>query len=118
MNINSVSFGRIVVDGEEYKDVILLQDRAVIRDLNRLHREYGTGHLIANFELEMMLREKPDVIIIGDGMYGALKVGEEAKKMVEEAGVELIIERTPKAAERYNEMSKSKRVCALLHSTC
>ena len=118
VHIDSTSFGKIVVDGKTYGDVLVIGERVLERELGRLHREYGTGHKIAEFELEMLLSEKPEVIIVGDGQVSALVVDEEIRRRVEGEGIELIVLPTPKAILEYNEVCGVKKVCALLHSTC
>jgi len=61
--------------------------------------------------------DKPEVLIIGTGMYGAMEVPEETREYIRSKGVEIIVEKTKKACELFNEL-KDKKVVAALHLTC
>ncbi|MCD6263234.1 Mth938-like domain-containing protein [Candidatus Bathyarchaeota archaeon] len=112
--IDSYRFGRIVVDGVEYtKDLIIFPDR-VKSDWWRRR-----GHELAVEDLEEVLEEKPEVLVVGTGAYGLMRVLEETRRRLKEEGIELIAQRTGKAYKTYNELLKSgRRVAAALHLTC
>ncbi len=117
--IEKVSFGKIVIDGKEYGDVIIIANKVFERDRSIAKKEFGTSHRIASEEIEMLKSEDPDVIIIGTGIYGELKVTEEDIAKLEETGVKVIVKYTKEAAEEINKFLKAgKKVNALLHSTC
>jgi len=62
---------------------------------------------------------KPEVLIIGNGVEGALEIGKKARKEIEDAGVKLIVLRTPEACREYNRLyHQGKRVILLAHGTC
>jgi hypothetical protein len=63
------------------------------------------------------LEGNPAVVIIGNGQSGVLRVDSETKKAIE-AKARLLVLRTPEAIEKFNELSKEKRVNALVHTTC
>ncbi len=111
--IDSYSFGRISIDGREYKsDVIVFQD----------HVEEGwwrkEGHRLHIEDLKHVLRGRPDVLVIGTGAHGMMEVLPETKRFFESRGIKVIIERTAAACKVYNELSGSKKVIAALHLTC
>jgi len=111
--INSYDFGRIVVDGKAYtSDVIIFPDK--IKD-NWWRKE---GHALYIEDIESVIVEKPEVLIVGTGNYGLLKVLPETKEYIESKGIELIVEPTDKACKMYNEISKDKKAVATLHLTC
>jgi hypothetical protein len=114
--IDSYSFGRIVVDGKRYTtDVIIFPDR--VRD-NWWRKE---GHRLHIEDIEALVREKPDVIVVGTGDFGLMKVLSETKGFIESKKIELIIVRTKKACKVYNQLNsknKNKKVVAALHLTC
>ncbi len=56
--------------------------------------------------------------MVGTGYSGLLRVLPETKDYLKSKGIELIAERTSKACETYNRLSKSRRVVAALHLTC
>lgn len=110
MNIDSTDFGSIVIDGKKHNDVLIIGNQVFDRNTH-------DSHIISNAESEKLLKNAPEIVIIGTGIYGALKVEEKIREKLCR-GNELIITRTGNAAEKYNELSKNKRVNALLHSTC
>jgi len=111
--INSYSFGRIVIDGKQYDaDVIIFPNR--VED-NWWRKE---GHQLSIEDLKQVLKEKPEVLVVGTGYVGLMKILPETQERLKSEGIQLIAEKTRKACEVYNQLSKSKRVIAALHLTC
>ncbi len=111
--IDSYSFGRIVVDGRRYtSDIIIFPDR--VRD-NWWRKE---GHSLHVDDLKEIIREKPEVLVVGTGSSGLVRVTEETRKRVEAEGIELVVEPTERACKTLNQLSRSRRVVAALHLTC
>jgi len=72
------------------------------------------AHFVGLAEIEGLLKEGPDILIIGTGYNNMVRVGKEMTAM---ANVEVLP--TPQAVRRYNELRvKGKRVAAIIHSTC
>ncbi|MGB8657024.1 MAG: MTH938/NDUFAF3 family protein, partial [Candidatus Zixiibacteriota bacterium] len=61
---------------------------------------------------------KPDVVIVGTGNPGLMKVLPETGKLIKSKGARLIVQQTKEACKTYNQLSSSQRVIALLHLTC
>ncbi len=113
MKIDSYSFGRIVIDGKTYtSDVIIYPGRV---DASWWRKE---GHLLQLADLVEALQAKPDVLIIGTGYSGVMRVPKETVDGIVRRGVEVTAERTSKAVEEYNELRGKKTVIAALHITC
>jgi hypothetical protein len=116
MHIDSFSFGRIVVDGTEYRrDLILLPDRVE----HPWWREAG-GHVFAPRDLGPLL-EVPDlaVAVLGIGAHGCVQVPPETHRAFAGREIELVVRRTPEAVARFNELQAAGRsVAAGLHLTC
>lgn len=113
MNIEDYSFGKMVYGGTTYtSDLIILPDR-VIESWWRME-----GHRLQIPDLEEILNEKPDVLIIGTGYMGVMKVPVEIITELEEQGIEVHAERSTKAVKRFNARDKSKKVAAAFHLTC
>ena len=112
--IDFYEFGHVVVDGIEYKrDIIILPDR-VDSDWWRLE-----GHEFAERDLKKVLPSKPEVLVVGMGMEGRMKVLENAKRRLKEEGIELVAQKTDEAVKSYNELLKAGRhVVAALHLSC
>ncbi len=113
MKIESYKFGEIVIEGKKYNsDLIIFPDRI----FDSWWRK--KGHLLSKEDIEEILSEKPDLLIIGTGFYGLMKVPEELKELIKKQGIELIVEKTKKAVAFYNETSSAKKTVAAFHLTC
>lgn len=79
-----------------------------------------SGHKLKPEMVERALKLKPEVLIIGNGWNGALKVGKKVGKAAAEAGVkELMVLITPEACKSYNRLySAGRQVVLLAHGTC
>ena len=111
--IDSYEFGRIVIDGEAVtSDVIIYPGRF---DAGWWRKE---GHKLQVEDIQSILEAKPDVLVVGTGAYGQMRVTPEAATAIEEAGIRLIAEPTGEACKRYNELADSASVVAALHLTC
>lgn len=119
IKIDFVEWGKIRIDGEEYKQVLIVEDSVIERDSEKLHQLFGTTHQIGDWEVEELLKEKPEVIVVGTGWEGILEVSEELRAKSEELEIEIKILRTPEAVEEHNKlMEQGKKVNALIHTTC
>lgn len=113
MKIDSYSFGKIVIDGKSYSsDVIILKNRVIS---NWWRRE---GHELCLEDLKDIMKEKFEVLIIGTGASGMMKVLKEVKDYLNSEGIELIEERTEESCRIYNKLSSSHNISAALHLTC
>jgi len=111
--IESYKFGQIVIDGKQYtSDVIIFSDR--VKD-SWWRKE---GHRLSIEDIQDILKEKPDVLVVGTGYSGLMKILPETKERLKSEGIQLIAENTRKACETYNRLSKSRKVIAALHLTC
>jgi len=111
--IESIRFGKIVIDGHAYKqDVLILPDR-VLPNWWRVE-----GHTLSYEDLQQALSSPPEVLVIGTGMFDRMKVPEDVRQKVEAEGVELQVHPTKEACEYYNRQCERRRVAAGLHLTC
>lgn len=113
MTIEHYSFGRIVVNGKTYtQDLIIFPDRI---NSSWWRKE---GHLLQLEDLQEVIKEKPELLIIGTGYYGVMKVPEELLSILRAKGIEVIIKKTAEAVEVYNKNCLEKKTVACLHLTC
>jgi hypothetical protein len=110
--IESFSFGQIVIDERAYQNDVIIYPDHVREEWWR-----GEGHVLNKEDVEEIVACKPDILLIGTG-YGGLKVPAETARHIESKGIQLIVEKTEKICERYNELSPSQKVIAALHLTC
>ena len=112
-HIDSYRFGHLVADGRAYsKDVIILPDKIIA---NWWRKE---GHALLPDELGEVLAARPDLLVVGQGAQGRMRISEEARQSLEQAGIDLIAEPTERACETYNAQYEKKVVAAALHLTC
>lgn len=114
MQITAYHFGRLTIDEREYdKDVLLVPPRIVFP----WWREHG--HRLAVGDLGEVFDYDPDVLLVGTGSYGAMKVLETTRREIIERNVRLEVFTTQVACERFNALSgEARRVAAALHLTC
>jgi len=103
--IESYSFGNITIDGKTYTaDLIIYPDR--IED-NWWRK---SGHLLQKEDIKDIILRNPDILIIGTGVDGYLKISDEIKRYIKSKGIELIAEKTKKASKIYNELKGKKKL--------
>jgi len=114
MMIESYSFGRIVINGRSYtSDLIVFPSH--VKD-SWWRKE---GHRLNIEDLREVIEEAPEVLVVGTGYYGLMKVPEDVKEYLANKGIKLIAKRTREACENFNSLLRSgKKVVAALHLTC
>jgi hypothetical protein len=121
--IQSYRFGQIVIDGTTHtKDVIILPDRVIG---NWWRQE---GHALYPGDLADIVDPsapagapsgiRPQVLIVGQGAYGRMRVTPETRQVLQTAGIELIAQPTEEACQTYNHLREQRTVAAALHLTC
>jgi hypothetical protein len=112
--IDSYRFGEITIDGVRYStDLIILPSR--IRE-NWWRRE---GHRLCIEDLDEILEERPEILVVGTGYSGLMRVPREVIDRLREGGIEVIVQRTLEAWKTYNRLlSEGRRVAAAFHLTC
>ena len=115
MHIDSYSFGSIRIDGVDYSDDVILMGGDV---RSPWWREAG-GHIYALTDLEELMAAAPEVVVLGTGYFGRVKVLEETLTGFADVGSEVIVEKTGRAVETFNQLADAGRdVAAALHLTC
>jgi hypothetical protein len=111
--INSYDFGRITIDNKEYRQDVIIYPQKVNSHWRRIE-----GHRLDLEDIQEILKDKPQVLIIGTGYSGLMKVSSKTKEYLEAEGVKTIVEETRKAYQSYNKLCKEAKVVAALHLTC
>jgi hypothetical protein len=113
VSIDSYSFGKIVIQGKAFhSDLIIYTDK--IED--RWWRK--EGHILHLEDLTNALAAKPEVLIIGTGYTGQMKVPDELRRDLLSKKIELYVEDTRRAVDIFNSIRTQKRTIAALHLTC
>jgi hypothetical protein len=116
--ITGVGWGTIEVDGGavRFRDAKLWPTGARGWDW----RETGTHHVpgIQPADVEELLEHDVDLVVLSKGQWNRLRVAPATLRRLEEQGVETLALLTGQAVETYNDVRTSRRVGALIHSTC
>ena len=111
MKVDSYSFGEIVIDGKRYtSDVIVFKYR--VKSWWRKE-----GHRLQVEDIKNVLEEKPDILIVGTGAYGVMKIDDEVREKLREERIKLIEENSKQACEEFNKI-KDENVVLAIHLTC
>jgi len=115
MKIENYQFGRITIDGRTYTSDVIISPDEVNASWWR-----ETGHKVSINDLGPILEADPDVLLIGTGANGIMKVLPDACSELEKRCEAVHVLPTHKAVEKYNSLSEKgdRRVVAALHLTC
>jgi hypothetical protein len=118
MPIDETKFGSITIDGETYEhDVVIRLAGNVERRRKKLSKEkYGTSHIISKAEAKFVYEDGCDVLIVGAGQEGNVRLSPEASAYFEKKGCKVTVQPTPEAIRSFNE-SHGKTI-GLMHVTC
>lgn len=112
MKIKNYSFGRMNILEELFtSDVIIFPERI----LSPWWRE--EGHYLQLRDITAILEYKPDILIIGTGYYGKMRVDPKVEDVLKGSGIELHILTSREAVELFNSTETEKKVGAF-HLTC
>lgn len=111
--IEFYDFGRMKINGVTYTTDLIIFREEVKPNWWRIE-----GHKLQIEDLRDILKEKPEILVVGTGYYGLMKIPPETEKQLQAEGIKLIAEKTGEAYKIYNKLSKSKRVAGAFHLTC
>ena len=112
--IDAYSFGTMKVDGKTYSsDLILYPDGTVNSSWWR-----RSGHLLQREDLERTTEVKPEIVIIGTGTNGMMRVERGVVDHLLTQCSRVIVEKTGKVVKDYNELSPHHSIVGLFHLTC
>lgn len=113
MKIEHYSFGRIIINGKTFNsDVIIYPSRI---DSSWWRKE---GHRLSIKDLDDVIKAQPDILIVGTGAYGAMKVPKETISYLESKGIKVQVDLTKNAVEIFNKLQSERKVIAAFHLTC
>jgi hypothetical protein len=115
--ISAIEWGETVVDGVGHlKDAKIWPGGGREWDWS----ETGTRHVpgIQPSDVQELLNAGVDVVVLTRGMELRLHTCAETLELLEARGVEVHVDETNAAVEIYNELAGTRRVGALIHSTC
>lgn len=113
MRISNYSFGKITVDGETFtQDLIIFPDKVMPSWWRQ------QGHSLSPDDLMEVIESAPDILMVGTGYSGVMKVPDDTVSYLEQKGIEVQINATAGAVEAFNHAPEDKKVIAALHLTC
>jgi hypothetical protein len=113
MHIDQYDFGLIVIDGQTFKNDVLIWPGRIKSDWWR--RE---GHFLQLDDVAEALAADPQVLVVGRGAYGRLEVDPALAAYLQDRGVELMAHPTREACQVINDLAGKRRLAAALHLTC
>jgi hypothetical protein len=114
MRIDSYRFGEMLVNGQSFTSDLIIYDDHVD---DQWWRE--NGHTVLEQDLDEIVNAHPEVLVVGRGKLGAMKIPQSTLDAVEEAGIQVVHARTAEAIEVFNQISSTgKNVVGAFHLTC
>ncbi len=115
--INEYGFGKMVIDGEKYTEDLIITGDEVFPGW---WRKKG-HHMVIDDIRETLESYKPDVLIIGKGKFGMMKVDQDVEAYAAEHEIELYTRESGKAVRYFNELlakDNNKKIMGAFHLTC
>ena len=118
MPIDRSEFASITIDGKTFEhDVIIHLSGKVEKRKKKLSKEqYGTSHIISKAEAKAVFEDGCDLLIIGSGQAGNVRLSEEASDYFKKKGCRVLVQPTPEAIGSFNRSREQK--IGLMHVTC
>ena len=113
MKIESYDFGSIRIDGEVFTDDVKIVRGTVLPGWWRKQ-----GHNLLPEDIEDILEARPEVLVVGTGYNGLMKVSRAVKERLAGAGIRLVAEPTRRACEEFNDLSPARDTAFAAHLTC
>lgn len=112
MKIETYDFGRITISGNSFtSDVIIFPERV----LSPWWRK--EGHYLQLVDMKEIINYKPEVLVIGTGYSGQMRVAPEVDAKLRELNIEYHIVDSRKGTELFNSIESVRKVGAF-HLTC
>ncbi|MHA2246980.1 MAG: Mth938-like domain-containing protein [Candidatus Hodarchaeales archaeon] len=112
--IKNYSFGSIRINQNSYSNDVIIFPEEVLPNWWRKE-----GHNLHLEDLEEILQRKPDILIIGTGYNGIMKVNKNLIIQLEKMGMNILVKKSRNAVNDYNKLVKgNQKIAAALHLTC
>ncbi|MFC2012817.1 Mth938-like domain-containing protein [Chloroflexota bacterium] len=111
--VDSYHFGKMVINGRNYRSDLIVSADSVNCGWRRRR-----SHELAVADIGEALAAHPDVLVVGTGASGLLKVLPEVEQAAGSQGMEVIVAPTREACRTYNQRCGLQRVVAAFHLTC
>ena len=123
--ITHFSWGKYIIDGKVHETKEKGKEIGAGKDIRIVNGKVSAweerhGHKLTPEMITGISKEDAEILIIGIGVNGLIKVPKETRKVINKLGIpELILAPTPEACRRYNQLVREgRRVALLAHGTC
>ena len=112
--INSFKFGEIEINNKKYQNDLIIYPDKIKENWWR-----NEGHRLHKGDLEDLSDYELDLVIIGTGASGRMRVDMQVKEYFDQHKIEYYISTTNNAVKKHNEaIDNKKNVLTALHLTC
>jgi hypothetical protein len=121
VKIDSIEWGKIVVDGETYRDVRIFSTSKVVGVESWDWKQCGTHHSpgITADAVKTLVERGAKIVLLSQGFDGVLKIPIETIRYLNEHKILVLCSLTGDIVQTYNRFAaEGKSVAALVHSTC
>jgi hypothetical protein len=114
MKITDYQFGKLHIE-----DATITSDVIIYPDKYEDHWWRTQGHVLQSGDLQSIVEFRPDILVVGTGYYGRMKIPSETQDYLQQQGIRLVSARTSDAIKEFNQLQQqSAKVVAALHLTC
>lgn len=113
MKIQHYSFGKITISGKTYTSDVIIYPDGVNSSWWR-----KDGHFLQIDDIKEVIDAQPEVIIIGTGYSGIMKISRDVVDNLKSLKIDVHIASTTDAVNLFNKLSVERKTVACLHLTC
>lgn len=115
LEITQVGFGAMTIGNRRFRSDLVIYPDGRIEGGWRRRR----GHHLSAGDIQRLLDSRPQVLVVGSGVFGRMKPAEDLKEASAARDIALHVLPTKRAAERFNALVKAgKRAGGCFHLTC
>jgi hypothetical protein len=112
--IEEYTFGHMLINGQEYR-----RDLKIIKGGVRKEWWREEDHRLDTGDILDVLSADPDVLVVGTGYSGNMRVEESLRSALQGRNIRLIAQKTVDAMKTFNDLlSEGENVAGAFHLTC
>ncbi|NVM04351.1 MAG: hypothetical protein HWN67_18645 [Candidatus Helarchaeota archaeon] len=111
--ISNYKFGQITVNNKNYGSDLTICRGKVFPNWWR-----EEGHLLQLSDIEDKLRVKPEILVVGTGCYGVMKIDDSLRNYCKNNEIILAEFPTGKAVDYFNNLKDKSKAVLAIHLTC
>lgn len=112
--ITNYEFGKITISNNDYYEDVIVSWQGKVLIWRR-----EQSHNVSEKDIKKILYLKPDILVVGTGESGMMKVLPETEELVINNDIGLVVQKTPEAISFFNKSIKeNKKILGLFHLTC